>query len=99
MTAFCLPRLPFFEIARVLVRFNHVACVIGTAHNRRVKDWEIIGDRLSKAGWSLGCVSAVDSQGRTIWIVDAIANESVSLCGQIKPDRACGTRIGDSGLR
>ena len=24
-----------------------------------------------KAGWTLRCVSAVDSQGRTIWIVDA----------------------------
>jgi hypothetical protein len=25
---------------------------------------------LSKAGWSWGCVSAVDSEGRTIWITD-----------------------------
>jgi hypothetical protein len=32
---------------------------------------EIIADNLSKAGWSLGCVSALDSQGRTIWIADA----------------------------
>ena len=38
---------------------------------RHVKHWEIIADRLSKAGWSLGWVSAVDSHGRTIWIVDA----------------------------
>ena len=37
----------------------------------RVKYWEIIADNLSKAGWSWGCVSAVDSQGRTIWIADA----------------------------
>jgi hypothetical protein len=36
-----------------------------------MKDWEIIADRLSKAGWSLGWVSAIDSAGRTIWIVDA----------------------------
>jgi hypothetical protein len=36
-----------------------------------MKDWEIIADRLSKAGWSLGWVSAIDLQGRTIWIVDA----------------------------
>jgi hypothetical protein len=36
-----------------------------------LKYWEIIADRLSKAGWSLGWVSAIDSQGRTIWIVDA----------------------------
>jgi hypothetical protein len=26
---------------------------------------------LSKAGWSWGCVSAIDSDGRMIWIVDA----------------------------
>jgi hypothetical protein len=26
---------------------------------------------LSKTGWSWGCVSAIDSNGRTIWIVDA----------------------------
>jgi hypothetical protein len=26
---------------------------------------------LSASGWSWGCVSAVDSNGRTIWIVDA----------------------------
>ena len=36
-----------------------------------MKSWEIIADDLKKAGWSLGWVSAVDSQGRTIWIVDA----------------------------
>jgi hypothetical protein len=30
---------------------------------------EIIADNLSKAGW--GCVSAIDSDGRTIWIADA----------------------------
>jgi len=36
-----------------------------------VKDWEIIPDNLSKAGWSWGCVSALDSEGRTIWIADA----------------------------
>jgi hypothetical protein len=32
---------------------------------------KIIADNLSKAGWSLGWVSALDVQGRTIWIVDA----------------------------
>ena len=35
------------------------------------KNWEFIADNLSKAGWSWGCVSAVDSEGRTIWITDA----------------------------
>ena len=33
--------------------------------------WEIIADNLSKAGWSWGCVSAIDSNARTIWIADA----------------------------
>jgi hypothetical protein len=36
-----------------------------------VKYWETIADSLSKAGWSWGCVSALDSEGRTIWIADA----------------------------
>ena len=36
-----------------------------------LKYWEIIANRLKKAGWSLGYVSALDSRGHTIWIVDA----------------------------
>ena len=36
-----------------------------------VKDREIIADNLHKAGWNLGWVSALDLEGRTIWIVDA----------------------------
>jgi len=30
-----------------------------------------VADNLKKAGWSWGCVSAIDSNGRTIWIADA----------------------------
>jgi hypothetical protein len=37
----------------------------------RMKNWEVIADNLSKAGWSCGRVSAIDSNGRTIWIADA----------------------------
>jgi hypothetical protein len=37
----------------------------------RVKYWEIIADNLSKAGWSWGCVSAVDSNARTMFVADA----------------------------
>jgi hypothetical protein len=36
-----------------------------------MKYWKIIADNLSKAGWSWGCVSALDTQGRTIWVADA----------------------------
>jgi hypothetical protein len=37
----------------------------------RVKYWEVIAENLKKAGWSWGCFSAVDREGRTIWIPDA----------------------------
>ena len=36
-----------------------------------MKEWETIADDLSKTSWSWGCVSAIDSKGRTIWIADA----------------------------
>jgi hypothetical protein len=36
-----------------------------------MRHWELVADKLSKAGWSLGWVSAIDSEGRTLWIVDA----------------------------
>ena len=36
-----------------------------------MKYWEIIADNLHEAGWSYGYVSAVNREGRTIWIVDA----------------------------
>ena len=35
-----------------------------------VKYWQTIPDNLSKAGWSWGRVSAIDFDGRTIWIAD-----------------------------
>ena len=36
-----------------------------------MKYWELIADRLHDAGWSVGWVSSIDLEGRTIWIVDA----------------------------
>jgi hypothetical protein len=39
--------------------------------NGTMKGWEVIADNLSKAGWSWSCVSALDCEGRTIWIADA----------------------------
>jgi hypothetical protein len=47
------------------------ARIIAGSLSAQMNCWEIIADRLIKAGWSLGWVSAVDSEGRTIWIVDA----------------------------
>ena len=36
-----------------------------------MKYWEIIADNLGKAGWSCGCVSAINSNGQTIFVADA----------------------------
>jgi hypothetical protein len=57
-----------------------------TVETRRiVKYCEIIADNLSKAGWSWGCVSAIDSNGRTIWIADAHrGDEKRLLCARMK---------------
>jgi hypothetical protein len=42
-----------------------------SAPSARMNYWEIIARNLKKRGWSLSGVSAVDSEGRTIWIADA----------------------------
>jgi len=47
-----------------------------------VKDREIIADNLSKAGWSWGCVSALDLAVRTIWIVDAPRRREALYCAR-----------------
>jgi hypothetical protein len=63
-----------FEIVRALERLGHVARFIVNANHSVVWSagyWEIIADNLSKAGWSWGCVSTVDSAGRTIFVADA----------------------------
>ena len=71
-----------------------------------VKYWEIIADNLSKAGFSLGLVSALDMEGRTIWIVDAHgygnrfivrADETLTAFGELQRARhefavRCGIR-------
>ena len=62
------------EITRVLVRSRSLCrCPVESKSGRIrcVKHWEIIADNLSKAGWSWGCVSALDLAARTIWITDA----------------------------
>jgi hypothetical protein len=64
--------------------------------NHQMKYWEIIADNLRKAGWSWGYVSAIDSDGRTIWIATHIATtESVSLCVPMKSS----PRLWNSNLR
>jgi hypothetical protein len=51
--------------------------------NRTIKYWEIIADNFSKSGWSWGCVSAIDSSGRTIWIADAPRGDGKRLVAHV----------------
>jgi hypothetical protein len=41
-----------------------------SAH-KQVKYWELVADKLSKAGWTWGSVATIDSNGRTIFVADA----------------------------
>jgi hypothetical protein len=41
---------------------------LGASQSRRFREADA---HLKKRDWSWGCVSAIDSNGRTIWIVDA----------------------------
>jgi hypothetical protein len=43
------------------------------AHLLGVKQWEIIADRLSKAGWSLGWIAAIDFPGGMLGLLTRIA--------------------------
>jgi hypothetical protein len=51
------------NVTTSVVHFCHCHAKRKNRRIRRVKYWEIIADNLSKAGWSKGYVSAVDSQG------------------------------------
>jgi hypothetical protein len=58
--------------------FSHPACKFNSAaHNSqfafvtRTREASASNKSCRKAGWSWGCVSAIDANGRTIWIVDA----------------------------
>jgi len=49
-----------------------------------MKYWEIIADNLSKAGWSWGCVSAINSNGRTSQVIQ-MAAWRVKEGGKVRP--------------
>jgi hypothetical protein len=51
-----------------------------------MKYWEVIAHNLHKAGWSLGWVSAIDSNGRTRSGLQThiTATKSVSFCVRMK---------------
>jgi hypothetical protein len=68
-------------------RSYHFVIAVGRAKEAEslgVRYWEIIADNLKKRGWSLGWVSAVDSNGRTIWIADAHCDDGKRFVAHAK---------------
>jgi len=51
-----------------------------------MKKWEIIADNLSKAGWSWGCVSAIDRKkaAPSGLLTRIVTTDGVSLCTPMK---------------
>jgi hypothetical protein len=70
------------SLVRAGKRRTRVETKRGTIH--RVKYWELIADNLSKADWSWGCVSTVDSRGRIIFVADA--HRSDGQCFIVRAD-------------
>jgi hypothetical protein len=69
-------------VARIIATVHitlSLPCGDKNGQNLPVKNWELVAEKLSKSGWSLGCVSAVDSEGRTIWIADAHRDDGKRL--------------------
>jgi hypothetical protein len=58
-------------IALVSYHFSIAVCRPKAAQSDERERLGADADRLSASGWSWGCVSAIDSNGRTIWIADA----------------------------
>jgi hypothetical protein len=68
----------------VTIRRRYIASLFGikSIRVRDVKYWEIIADNLSKAGWSLGWVSAVDARGEQSGLLTRIAATESTSCAR-----------------
>jgi hypothetical protein len=67
-------------IARFPDKHEHIAASPNVhVCSKHLEAKEIIADNLSKAEWSWGCVSALDSRGWTIWIADAHRGDAKRL--------------------
>src|SRR5205823_9695255 len=63
--------LAFLELESAIKTHRHNHDCLANRGSKPDAELEIIADNLSKAGWSWGCVSALDCEGRTIWVTDA----------------------------
>ena len=53
-----------------------------------MKYWEIIANKIIKAGFSVGWVSALDDNGRTVWIADAHSGDGKRSIIKMDPSQA-----------
>jgi hypothetical protein len=52
-------------------QFKPTDIVMSSIARNRMKNWEIVADNLSKAGWSVGCIVSMDPERRDIFVVVA----------------------------
>jgi len=62
-----------------------------------VKEWEIIADDLSKAGWNCGCISSTDDEGQ-FWIAAAERNDAGRFIVRAVKKLTAFLEIGHSGF-
>src|SRR5713101_9074006 len=61
------------------LQLSAILCVIRGEHKSKTWRCDLLpapADNLSKAGWCWGCVSAVDSRGRALFVADAHREEN-----------------------
>ena len=62
------------RVARIIAAPSYHFVIVewrtDAAQSNHVKYWEIIARNIKKRVWSCGCISAVNTNGRTIWIAD-----------------------------
>jgi hypothetical protein len=85
----------------------YLRCRARPRHNARMvkQDWEIIGENLSKAGFSWGCSSEIDPTGRVIFTADAYSRNGrrftvlseEKLSAFLELERVTGVSLGEKG--
>jgi len=63
--------------------------IMSAIARNRMKNWEVIADNLSKAGWSWGCVSAIDSAAERSSLLMHIASPLSTGISQTKCRSGC----------
>src|SRR5436305_6508563 len=63
-----------------------------------MRDWKKIAGKLSKDRWTLGSVATIDSDGRTIFVVDAHREDGKGRKSKQRIYRTCRTALSTSKL-